>query len=227
MFPLCYLLCCSCCARRTCRAGRSRRACCSRCAGRARGREGGGRKVDHFNGDERGCAAVAARAADAAAGNNNTFIHPDSSLVSGMAARYQDMRPPHKNVPAPPRCHTAPKRACPTLLPYHTKTRLPHHAHTAPKCACLITPPYCTKACSPFAVPRTKSRFHLAIPCADAHLSPPPHEKRTPRRPLENSVPQGDPEGFTLHSPAQKPAFCSRRSDTKARRARRLRAGLR
>ena len=92
MFPLCYLLCCSC---------RSRRACCSRCAGRARGREGGGRKVDHFNGDERGCAAVAARAADAAAGNNNTFIHPDSSLVSGMAARYQDMRPPHQNVPAP------------------------------------------------------------------------------------------------------------------------------
>ena len=191
MFPLCYLLC------------------------RARGREGGGRKVDHFNGDERGCAAVAARAADAAAGNNNTFIHPDSSLVSGMAARYQDMRPPHQNVPAPPRCHTTQKRACPTLLPYHSKTCLSHPA-AIPQ-----------KARSPFAVPRTKSRFHLAIPCADAHLSPPPHEKRTPRRPLENSVPQGDPEGFTLHSPAQKPAFCSRRSDTKARRARRLRADLR
>ena len=248
MFPLCYLLCCACrscrsrctrctrsprctgwagcacgsrCSRCTCcprcsrGARRARRARCSGRSGWAGEREGGGRIVDHFDGDERGCAAVAARATDAAAGNNNTFIHPDSSLVSGMAARYQDMRPPHKNVPAPPRCHTAPKRACPTLLPYHSKTCLSHPA-AIPQ-----------KARSPFAVPRTKSCFHLAIPCADAHLSPPPHEKRTPRRPLENPVPQGDPEGFTLHSPAQKPAFCSRRSDTKARRARRLRAGLR
>ena len=132
-----------------------------------------------------------------------------------MAARYQDMRPPHQNVPAPPRCHTAPKRACPVTLIPRQNVPAPSRRHTT------------TQACSPFAVPRTKSRFHLAIPCADAHLSPPPHEKRTPRRPLENSVPQGNPEGFTLHSPAQKPAFCSRRSDTKARRARRLRAGLR
>ena len=114
---------------------------CSRCAGRARGREGGGRKVDHFNGDERGCAAVAARAADAAAGNNNTFIHPDSSLVSGMAARYQDMRPPHKNVPAPSCCHTAPKRSYPTLPPYRTKARSPFAVSLSPFHAQKRAPP--------------------------------------------------------------------------------------
>ena len=132
MFPLCYL---------PRGARRARRARCSGCAHCSCGREGGGRKVDHFDGDERGCAAVAARATDAAAGNNNTFIHPDSSLVSGMAARYQDMRPPHKNVPAPPCCHTAPKRSYPTLPPYRTKARSPFAVSLSPFHAQKRAPP--------------------------------------------------------------------------------------